>query len=193
MEQNFSAEIVHLPEVYETAYRVSKQISGGAVKFDTVIGIARGGLTPARIFCDFLNIDMLTSLQIKHYSGGGKEMKEVEITDPVDINISSRNVLIVDDINDSGETLKSACDHVKSLGPSLVKTAVLHEKADTVFGSDFVGERIYRWRWIIYQWAVTEDLLEFLSNDNMLDVSDDEAMTHLAEKYKLKIDRDLFS
>lgn len=77
MEQYFSAEIIYLPEVYETAYRVSKQINEESVTFDTVIGIARGGLTPARIFCDFLNINILTSLQIKHYSGDGSEMEEV--------------------------------------------------------------------------------------------------------------------
>lgn len=192
MEQNFTAKIVYLPEVYEIAYRVSKKISEEPASFDTVIAIARGGLPPARIISDFLNIDNVTSLRIKHYSGGGKEIEEVEIRDPVDIDIRGRNVLIVDDINDSGETLRSACEHVVSLGPSLVKTAVLHEKENTVFDSDFAGERIYQWRWVIYQWAVTEDLLEFLHSDNMLGVSEDDAIKHLREKYKLRLDKELF-
>lgn len=193
MKKNFSAEIIYLPQVYEIAYKVSVQITGSDDTFDTVIAIARGGMPPARIICDFLNIDTFTSLQIKHYSGGGKEIEEVEIRDPVDIDIRGRNVLIVDDINDSGKTLNSAYDHVVSLGPSVVKTAVLHEKVNTVFDSHFVGERIYQWRWVIYQWAVTEDLLEFLHRDNMLSASEDDAIKHLTEKYKLRIDKNLFS
>lgn len=193
MKKDFTAEIIYLPEVYEIAYEVSKQITEGSGSFDIIIAIARGGLTPARIICDFLNISVLTTLQITHYKGGAREKEEVEITDPIGVDIKGNNVLIVDDINDSGETLKSAYEHVRTLEPSKVKTAVLHEKDNTCYNAHFTGKILRKWKWIIYQWAVTEDLLEFLRRDDMLCSGELRAIRHLSEKYALEIDSELYN
>lgn len=95
MGKDFSARIVTLSEAYKMAYRVSKQITDSAERFDIVVGIARGGLPPARMICDFLNIKLLTSVQIKHYTSGGEEMEKVDIIDPVDIDLKGKNVLLV--------------------------------------------------------------------------------------------------
>jgi len=192
MKKDFKAKIITLPEAYEMAFNVSRQITESPDNFDIIVGISRGGLPPARMICDFLNINTLTSLQIRHYASGGEEKEKVELTDPVDIDIKGKNVLISDDVNDSGKTLKAAYEHVKSLNPKLVKTAVLHEKKNTVFKAHYTGANLSDWEWLIYQWAVTEDLLEFLDKDNMLQATADEAIGHLKEKYDLEVDRDLF-
>jgi len=115
MEKNFTARIVGLSEVYEMAYKVSRKISDSPLDFDVVVGIARGGFPPARLLCDFLNIKTLTAIQIRHYTGGGQQKEEVEISDPININLKGKKVLIVDDVNDSGETLKVAVDHIKKM------------------------------------------------------------------------------
>ncbi|MFO7799914.1 MAG: phosphoribosyltransferase family protein, partial [Rhodohalobacter sp.] len=93
MDKDFTARIVGLSEVYQMAYKISDQITESTLNFDVVIGIARGGFPPARLVCDFLNIKTLTAVQIKHYTGA-KEHKEVEISDPVDIDLKGKNVLI---------------------------------------------------------------------------------------------------
>jgi len=193
MKEDFSAKIIYLPEVYEISYEISKQITKSPDSFDIVIGIARGGLPPARMICDFLNISTLTSLQITHYTGGAQEKEDVEITDPVAVDIRGKSILIVDDINDSGKTLESAYEHVQYLGPSAIKTAVLHEKSNSCFNAHFTGKRLYNWKWVIYQWAVTEDLLEFLKRDDMLDAGEERAIRHIAKKYDLELDRELFN
>lgn len=192
METDFSARIISLPEAYEIAYKISQQITDTSESYDIIIGISRGGLPPARMMCDFLNIATLTSLQIRHYKSGGEEIDDVEVTDPVDIDLKGKNLLIVDDVNDSGKTLRAAYEHVLHLKPALIKTAVLHEKKNTSFKANYTGSDLFEWKWLIYQWAVTEDLLEFLNKDNMLQVSEEKAVSHLAKKYKLKIDKDLF-
>lgn len=192
MEKDFSARIVSLQEVYQKSHELAQQIMESSITFDFVIAIARGGVLPARLMCDFLNIHRLTSIQIKHYQKGAKQMEEAEIIDPVRVDIKGNNVLLVDDVNDSGETLKAALDHVESLEPELVKTAVLHEKSHTILESDFTGERLKKWKWLIYQWAATEDVLEFLNKDDMLQESNEIARKHLIEKYNLDVDEQLF-
>jgi len=192
MKKDFSARIVSLSEAYDMAFKVAKKIGDSPDTFDVVAGISRGGLPPARIVCDFLNIGTLTSLQIRHYTSGAEEKEQVEITDPIDIDIQGKHVLIIDDVNDSGKTLKSAYKHVQSKDAATVKTAVLHEKDNTSFRADFTGSHLSKWKWLIYQWAVTEDLLEFLNKDDLLNAGEDEAIQHLSNTYNLNVERDLF-
>lgn len=191
MKKDFTARIVDLPEVYEMAYKVSRKISDSPFNFDVIVGIARGGFPPGRLLCDFLNIKTLTAIQIRHYTGGGQQKEEVEISDPININLKGKKVLIVDDVNDSGETLKVAVDHIKKNEVDHVKTAVLHEKESTSLNADFAGGYLSEWKWLIYQWAVTEDLLEFLKNDGMLAADEKVILNHLSAKYDLDVKREL--
>lgn len=191
MKEDFTASIVRLTEAYNLAYKVSKKITDSALDFDVVIGIARGGFAPARQVCDFLNIKSLSAIQIRHYTGGAEEKEDVEITDPVDIDLKDLNVLLVDDVNDSGKTLKAAVDHIKTKESATINTAVLHEKDNTSLKADFVGDYLSEWEWLIYQWAVTEDLLEFLNEDGMLSASQEEMRKHLHHKYELEVPKEI--
>lgn len=192
MKNDFSARIVSLQEVYRKSHELAQLIMKSSIDFDFVIAIARGGVLPARLICDFLNIHRLTSIQVRHYQKGAKELEEAEIIDPVRVDIKGKKVLLVDDVNDSGETLKAALEHVESMEPELVKTAVLHEKSHTILETDFTGDKLKKWKWLIYQWAVTEDVLEFLNKDDMLQESNEQARKHLIEKYDLDVDEQLF-
>ena len=89
-------------------------------------------------------------------------------------------------MNDSGKSIMAAYDRLKSA--ALVKTAVLHEKENTRFKADFTGEKFMEWKWLIYPWAVSEDVLEFLHRGNMLDADIRAAKDYLLENYKLEIE-----
>ncbi len=191
MEKEFTARIVGLDEVYEMAYKISRKISDSSIQFDTVVGISRGGFAPARLVCDFLNIKTLTAVQIRHYTAGAEAKEEVEITDRIDIDLEGKNVLVVDDVNDSGKTLKAAVQHIQTKEAATVKTAVLHEKENTSLNADFAGSYLTEWKWLIYQWAVTEDLLEFLSKNNMLSADREQMLKHLSDKYDLDVKKEL--
>ena len=191
MEKDFSARIVDLEEAYEMAYKVANQITNDGFKIDIIIGIARGGLPPARFICDFLNITKLTTLQITHYTGGGTAKENVEVIDPLNIDLKGRNVLLVDDVNDSGETLIEATQHINTMGPGELKTAVLHEKSNTSMKADYTGSTLEEWEWLIYQWAVTEDILELLHEVNKLQLPAEKSAKFLSETYQLDVDQHL--
>lgn len=183
--------MITLQEAYSASHSLALDIMKSSLSFDIVIAIARSGMFPARLMCDFLNIGQLTSIQIKHYESGAEILKEAEIIDPVKIDVSGKKVLIIDDVNDTGKTLIKAVSHVRSLKPSLLKTAVLHEKKNTVFEADFSTERLDEWKWLVYEWAVTEDILNFLKNDDMLQHDIETVRDHLAQKYDLFIEHRL--
>ncbi|AUH71350.1 phosphoribosyltransferase [Legionella sainthelensi] len=192
MKPNFSARIVSLEEVYVASYKLALLIMRSPYIFDTVIAIARGGFPIARFICDFLNIHHLGSVQIRHYTAGATELEQMHIIAPVNIQVEGKKILLLDDVNDTGKTLITAHDYIQTMHPTLLKTAVIHEKPNTLFQVDFVAEKITEWKWLIYQWAVTEDVLAFLYKDNMLEENEEVAHAHLAEKYKLSIDKKYF-
>lgn len=69
--------------------------------------------------------------------------------------------MIIDDVADTGDTLRAAVDYVSSLRPSEIKTGVLHHKDCSLFLPDFCAQYVKEWRWIVYPWARHEELYGF--------------------------------
>ncbi len=154
---------------------------------DIVVAIARGGFVPARIVCDFLGIGELASIRIKHYSAGAAKNQYARLVAPLNVEVRGRKVLIVDDIIDTGDTLQLALDHIRSHGPAAVKTAILIHKEVCSFAADFYAKRMVKWRWVIYPWAVMEDLTGFISRMEPSPESPAEATARLADEFALKV------
>ncbi len=164
VRKNAKVQLIRQEEIYSLAFRLGLQVKKADFRPEVIVAIARGGFVPARYLCDFLDIYTLAGFRIKHYEAGMEQEEEAVIEYPLSIDIRGKRVLLVDDINDSGETLKLACEHLQSFHPAELKTAVLHEKTTTAFASDFVQEKIRQWRWVTYPWARVEDIAE-LSRD----------------------------
>jgi hypoxanthine phosphoribosyltransferase len=129
---------------------------------DIIIAIGRGGYMPARIISDFLQIMNLTSFKIEHYTGAQKNPKAV-LRYPLSSDIECRTVLLVDDVCDSGETFAVARQHLMDLlYPEEIRTAVIHYKKVSSYEPDYYARKMVKWRWIIYPWAVVEDVSGFL-------------------------------
>lgn len=62
------------------------------------------------------------------YGNGEVSTGNVKVVNDIPDNIEGLNVLIVDDIVDTGYTMSFAVDHVKKLGAKSVKTCVLLDK-----------------------------------------------------------------
>lgn len=127
-------------------------------------------------------------MKIEHYMWGADMQAEARIKFPIPVDISGKKVLIIDDITDTGETLRLAVDYVQSLNPSEIRTAVLQHKTCSAFIPDFYAQKIIRWRWIIYPWARYEDLAGFsekILEDGALDVS--LIRSELKDRYDLEV------
>jgi hypoxanthine phosphoribosyltransferase len=126
-----------------------------------VVAIGRGGYVPARLICDALDNMALTSIKIEHYLSGSEKQAQAIIRYPLCTEIKGCRVLVVDDVNDSGDTLQLAVEHIQTFLPGEVRTAVMHDKHVTHYKVDYFAKRIIKWRWLIYPWAVNEDVSAF--------------------------------
>src|SRR5690349_17332105 len=90
------------------------------VPFDQIICIARGGLTFGHLLSDYLRIP-IASITIQSYTDIQKQGK-VQITAGLKSQIKDKKILLVDDIADSGKTLKRAISYLNRFGPKEIKT-----------------------------------------------------------------------
>ncbi len=150
-------------KAYSLSQSLARKIKRSGFKPDLVIGIARGGLVPARIVCDFLLEKNLTSMKAEHWGvafASGKA--KIKYPLPAEVDIKGKRILIIDDVADTGETFFAILGYLKEKKAGDIRTAVLHYKTCSTFIPDYWGEKHNEWRWIIYPWALYEDMNGFM-------------------------------
>ena len=111
---------------------------------DTILGIARGGLMLSQILAYALKIRNLQSIRVESYD---EQHKRDTLNLHVDCDLNGcERVLVVDDIVDSGETLKEVLSSLQILYPDTTfKSAALFYKPTAVIQSDFKVKEATEW------------------------------------------------
>ena len=187
MHEQLRCELISWAEVERLCQRLAGLIKESGYRPDLVIAIGRGGYVPARLLCDYMHIMELTSIKIEHYLSGANRQEEAVIRYPLKADIRGLRVLVVDDVNDTGDTLETATQHLQTFQPGEIRTAVMHHKAVTHFDADYSAGKIVKWRWLIYPWAVNEDVSAFLERLLPAPESLEDAQQLLARQFNIKI------
>jgi hypoxanthine phosphoribosyltransferase len=152
-------------ELLKLTYDLAFKVSNSGYKPDTIIGISRWGLIPALLLSDALNINDIASIRIQHWSQG-LTGSTIKIQEPIGVNVKDHKVLIVDEVADTGLTLKAATEALSSLGAKEIKTAVLYLKPRSIFKPDYYSILMKTNAWIIYPWSIFEELSDILNACN---------------------------
>ena len=187
MPEQLRCELISWSEVERLCQHLAGLIRESGYRPDLVIAIGRGGYVPARLMCDWLHIMGLTSIKVEHYLSGANRQEEAVIRYPLKADIRGLRVLVVDDVNDTGDTLEAATQHLQAFQPGEIRTAVMHHKAVTHFDADYSAGKIVKWRWLIYPWAVNEDVSAFLERLAPAPESLEDAQQLLARQFNIKI------
>lgn len=189
MAEKMRCELVSWSVVQRLCQQLAMLIKTSHYQPDIIIAIGRGGYVPARLLCDYLDIMALTSIKIEHYLSGSEKQKQAVIRYPLHADIKDQRVLLVDDVNDSGDTLEIAIQHLQSFQPGEIRTAVIHHKTTTRFPVNYYACKIIKWRWLIYPWAVCEDIAGFMQRMSPAPETLNEAQQRLAAEYGINISR----
>ncbi len=187
MSDKAGYELVSWTEIQRLCQRLAGMIRTSGYKPEIIVAIARGGYVPARLLCDLLDIMDLTSIKIEHYLSLANKEEQATIRYPLCTDIKNRRVLLVDDVNDSGDTLDVAIEHLQSFQPAEIRTAVMHHKIVSHFSVDYYAGKIIKWRWIIYPWAVTEDITSLLRQISPQPASVEKAQQQLDQQFGIRI------
>ncbi len=139
---------INWTEYGNLADALAEKIRSHGEGFDLIIGIARGGIPVAMVVSDHLDVK-LDIINVKSYDGiaqRGQPRILSTLTDPV----KGKNILLVDDLVDEGETMETVSKYLKTQGPNLLKTAVLFKKPWTKTEPDYFLEVVDKW--IVFPW-----------------------------------------
>ncbi|HPR41127.1 MAG TPA: phosphoribosyltransferase family protein [Candidatus Methanofastidiosa archaeon] len=117
---------------------------------DIIVGVARGGLIPAVRLSHITNNTLMRVVDVKFYTDIEKRTEKPTITVPLTENITDLNVLIADDVADTGKTLVEVKKHIKSLNPKKIKVAVIAKKPQSIIDPDYYVFETDKW--IIFPW-----------------------------------------
>jgi uncharacterized protein len=123
------------PEYGRSLEKLAELVAAEGLKFDLVIGIARGGLPVAMVVSDRLGAKV-DFINVKSYTGLGKRTKPKILT-TITEQIRGEQVLLVDDIVDGGDTMTTVTDYLAANDPATIKTAALFTKPWSSLRPDF--------------------------------------------------------
>jgi hypoxanthine phosphoribosyltransferase len=161
LPDSFPCELISWDSSYKLAKTLAARIKESGYRPDLVIAIGRGGFVPARVVCDFLLYEKLTSIKIEHWGSAAQKKERAVVRFPLSLDVRGLRLLVVDDVTDTGETLEAAVRYLDTCNPGELRTAVLQHKESSGYSPDYCAERVCEWRWIIYPWAVHEDVSGF--------------------------------
>ena len=143
---------VSWPDYGNLAEALAEKVRNSGKRFDLVVGVARGGLPVAMVVSDRLDV-RIDFINVKSYTGIGERGTPV-ILSTLTEEIAGKNVLIVDDLVDQGETMKVVKDFLARKGPKLLEVAVLFKKPWTNFEPDYHLEVVDRW--VVFPFELSE-------------------------------------
>ncbi|MBL9201131.1 MAG: hypoxanthine phosphoribosyltransferase [Opitutaceae bacterium] len=109
----------------------------------TIIALINGAVMfTADLMREIDNPVRLDCIRVSSYGTKTKSIGTPQIIHSLTLDIAKRHVLLIDDILDTGKTLKLVCDLVRELKPASLRTCVLLDKKarrEVAMEADFVG------------------------------------------------------
>jgi len=144
-------------EIYEMLLSLATRIKESGFHPDLIVGVSRGGWVPGRIFSDLLSNAHTANVKIEFYVGIGETTRRPVVTQPISEDIARKNILVVDDVADTGESLLVALEHVREREAGQIRTVTIYYKPHSRFKPDFFAETTPEW--IIFPWERLETTL----------------------------------
>ena len=159
-------------EYHKKTEQLAVKVYDDGWKFNQVVCIAKGGMRVGDVFARIFQVP-LAILSVESYKGEGMKNKRGAITFSRDLAKTSPNigskVLLVDDLADSGITLKKSIDWLEHFYgfyfDEPVRTAVLFYKALSQFKPTYHVDYLKDSPWIVMPFEKYEEMnIEDLKN-----------------------------
>lgn len=162
--ESFKCKLVTYDEISNWCADIADKVRKMDYRPEVVIGLTRGGWVPARILCDELLIKKLYAVKTEHWGATANPDGNALLTQELITDVSNEKVLVIDDITDTGDSLKLAVNHVKEKNPAQVVSAALIHIGHSGYVPDVYSHTISSadWTWFIFPWNVHEDMRTIL-------------------------------
>jgi uncharacterized protein len=141
-------------DVYGMMIEQARQVKISGYLPQVIVGVSRGGWPPARIMSDLLENPNLANMKVEFYKNIGVTAPRPKITQPVTAEVVGKRVLVVDDVADSGHSLRVASKHLRQKGAREIRVCTLYLKPKSIFKPDHYSRTTSKW--VIFPWERLE-------------------------------------
>ncbi len=114
--------------ITELAEQISKDFQGEEI---IAVGILRGGVYFCTELTQRITVPVILDfMEASSYGAGTESSGQVNITKDLIEDIAGKNVLIIEDIIDTGRTLSLLLENLKARGPKSLKLCALLDKPE---------------------------------------------------------------
>lgn len=152
-------------DIHRLVKHIAHDIQNSGLRYDAMIAIGGGGFIPARMLRTFLDIPIYAVTTAYYFSETeGKTadtVQKIQWLDPIPDNLIGKNVLVVDEVDDSRSTMQFVLEELQKDNFQQIGVAVIHNKIKPKVGTIpegiayFCGLELEDW-WINYPWDATD-------------------------------------
>jgi hypoxanthine phosphoribosyltransferase len=153
-------EVPTWSQIYAMLVSQAEKIRCSGFKSDVIVGLTRGGWVPARVLSDSLEIHALATVGVEFYLGVSETISKPVLTQGVSLDVRGKKVLLVDDVTDTGGSLRLAIEHLEQRGVGEVQVATVYRKPLSVITPEFYEKETQCW--VVFPWEVKETLKNIL-------------------------------
>ena len=154
MSSEIEFEVPTWNQMYEMLLNLVEKIRKNGFKPDIIVGVSRGGWPPARVLSDLMDNSNLANVRAEFYLGVAETKEEPVLTQPVSMEVAGKKVLVVDEVADTGKSLKLVKEHIIEQGAREVKIATVYYKPWSIVKPDYCEKETSRW--IVFPWEIKE-------------------------------------
>jgi len=142
--------------IYDMLLDLADRIRKDGFKPDIIVGISRGGWPPARVLSDLLSNPNLANVKAEFYLGVAETKGEPCLTQPISMEVTGKRILIVDEVADTGKSLKLVKEHVIEQGATEAKIATVYYKPWSIVKPDYYSKQTSDW--VVFPWEIKETI-----------------------------------
>lgn len=154
MGSELEFEVPTWNQIYKMLLNLADKIRKNGFKPDIIVGVSRGGWPPARVLSDLMDNPNLANVRAEFYLGVAETKGEPTLTQPVSVDVAGKRVLVVDEIADTGKSLKLVKEHIVKQGAREVKIATVYYKPWSIITPDYYEKETSRW--VVFPWEIKE-------------------------------------
>ncbi|MEM2335969.1 MAG: phosphoribosyltransferase [Candidatus Bathyarchaeia archaeon] len=155
-QRELEFEVPKWNQIYKMLIQIAEKIRKDNFKPDVIVGVSRGGWPPARVLSDLLENPNLANVKVEFYVGVAETKGEPTLTQPVSVNVAGKRVLVVDEVADTGKSLKLIREHLQNEGAAEVRIAAVYLKPWSIIKPDYYARETSRW--IVFPWEIKETI-----------------------------------
>lgn len=156
-------EIIDWQTFYSLCLEAADMIRRNKKSYDAFVGISRGGLVPLRILSDELEQENLFVIRVVFYEDIKKTATEPVIKDDLKTSVSGLRLLVIDDVADSGKSLKKVLEYLKNAGAKEVDSLTIFYKPHSETIPTFYVRTTKKW--IVFPHERRETILKLIEKE----------------------------